>query len=136
MIIGTHLEYCLSDIMDGTVNTDDVHVIISDGRINWDSTEAAANWWDRQMDPWSMHLTQGKNSLNTHTFEEVYMKIHTLIDMGKLAFRGDVFPGHISDIVALTVHKHWYEMTLRPVDMEPAVKLAWDHYRMLAGLCK
>jgi len=32
--------------------------------------------------------------------------------------------------------EHWYQLTLREKDMEPAVKMAWDHYRMLAGLCK
>lgn len=136
MMIGTHLEYCLSDIMSGDVHTDDVYVIVADGGINWDSTEVAAHWWDRQMDPWSNHLTQGKNSLNTYTFEEVYMRIHTLIDQGKLASRGDVFPGAISDIVSLTVKSHWYEMITPRKDMEPAVKLAWEHYQMLAGLCK
>jgi hypothetical protein len=94
------------------------------------------HWWDRQMDPWTQHLSRGKNSLNLHDFEDVYQHILVLIDEGKLVFRGEVLPTKIVDLLYKSNGEHWFELNLREKDMEPAVKLAWDHYRMLAGLCK
>ena len=35
MIIGTRLEYCLSDILLNEVNIDDVYVIIADNQFNF-----------------------------------------------------------------------------------------------------
>jgi hypothetical protein len=136
MIIGTNFEFCLSDILLGNVSYKDIYVIICNGNVDFSDMGQVTNWWDRQMDPWTQHLSRGKNSLNLHDFEDVYQHILVLIDEGKLVFRGEVLPTKIVDLLYKSNGEHWFELNLREKDMEPAVKLAWDHYRMLAGLCK
>ena len=136
MIIGTNFEFCLSDIMSDEVSYKDIYAIICDGTVDFSNMEQVSHWWDRQLDPWTPHLSRGKNSLNLYTFEEVYQHILVLTDEGKLVFRGHVLPTKMVDIIYKSNGKHWYDLNIREKDMSPAVKLAWDHYCMLAGLCK
>ena len=136
MIIGTRFSYCFSDIMLGEVDINDVYVITVDNEFNLNSTDSLTHWWDRQMDPMTSHMSQGKNSLHLFDFEECYMKIQTMAEDGKLAFRQDTLPSKLSDIMHQSKGEHWFELAPRQSHSDPAVKLAWDHYLMLAGLCK
>jgi len=136
MIIGTNFEFCLSDILLGEVSYTDIYAIVCDGTIDFKNMEQVVHWWDRQQDPWTQHLSRGKNSLNLHSFEDVYQHVLVLTDEGKLVFRGDVLPTKMVDIIYKSNGEHWYSLNIREKDMSPAVKLAWDHYKMLAGLCK
>lgn len=136
MIIGTKFEYCLSDLMLGSVNIDDVYVVLMNTEFNYNNTDTVTHWWDRQMDPIASHLSQGKNSLYTFDFEDVWMKIQTMAEDGKLATRTEMLPSKMIDVMTRSRGDHWFELQLRNEDMEPAVKLAWEHYQMLAGLCK
>ena len=137
MIIGTRLEYCLSDILLNEVNIDDVYVIVADNQFNFNDLNSYSNWWDRQMDPMTQHLSRGKNSLHLFGYEECLIRVQQLVEEGKIAFRNDaIISKMLSDVIDSGEYEHWYQLTLREKDMEPAVKMAWDHYRMLAGLCK
>ena len=137
MIIGTRLEYCLSDILLGEVNIDDVYVIVADNQFDFKNLNSYSTWWDRQMDPMTQHLSRGKNSLHLFGYEECLIKVQQLVEEGKIAFRNDaIISKMLSDVIDSGEYEHWYQLTLREKDMEPAVKMAWDHYRMLAGLCK
>ena len=137
MIIGTRLEYCLSDILLGEVNIDDVYVIVADNQFNFNDLNSYSTWWDRQMDPMTQHLSRGKNSLHLFGYEECLIRVQQLVEEGKIAFRNDaIISKMLSDVIDSGEYEHWYQLTLREKDMEPAVKMAWDHYRMLAGLCK
>ena len=137
MIIGTRLEYCLSDILLNEVNIDDVYVIIADNQFNFNDLNSYSNWWDRQMDPMTQHLSRGKNSLHLFGYEECLIRVQQLVEEGKIAFRNDdIMSKMLSDVIDSGEYEHWYQLTLREKDMEPAVKMAWDHYRMLAGLCR
>ena len=137
MIIGTRLEYCLSDILLNEVNIDDVYVIIADNQFNFNDLNSYSNWWDRQMDPMTQHLSRGKNSLHLFGYEECLIRVQQLVEEGKIAFRNDaIISKMLSDVIDSGEYEHWYQLTLREKDMEPAVKMAWDHYRMLAGLCR
>ena len=137
MIIGTRLEYCLSDILLGEVNIDDVYVIVADNQFNFNDLNSYSTWWDRQMDPMTQHLSRGKNSLHLFGYEECLIRVQQLVEEGKIAFRNDaIISKMLSDVIDSGDYEHWYQLTLREKDMEPAVKMAWDHYRMLAGLCK
>jgi len=137
MIIGTRLEYCLSDILLGEVNIDDVYVIVADNQFDFKNLNSYSTWWDRQMDPMTQHLSRGKNSLHLFGYEECLIRVQQLIEEGKIAFRNDaIISKMLSDVIDNGETEHWYQLTLREKDMEPAVKMAWDHYRMLAGLCK
>jgi hypothetical protein len=66
----------------------------------------------------------------------VYNLIIELKDNGTIVTRDKVNPSRAIEIQTMASSDHWYQINLREKDMEPAVKLAWDHYRMLAGLCK
>lgn len=137
MIIGTRFAYCLSDIMLGEVDVNEVYVITIDNEFNLlNSTDSLTHWWDRQMDPMTSHWSQGKNSLHLFDFEECYMKIQTMAEDGKLAFRQDTLPSKLSDIMHQNKGAHWFELAPKQSHTEPAVKLAYDHYVMLTGLCK
>ena len=137
MIIGTRLEYCLSDILLGEVNIDDVYVIVADNQFDFKNLNSYSTWWDRQMDPMTQHLSRGKNSLHLFGYEECLIRVQQLVEDGKIAFRNDaIISKMLSDGIDNGEYEHWYQLTLREKDMEPAVKMAWDHYRMLAGLCK
>ena len=136
MIIGTRLEYCISDLLLKTEPLDDVYVIVTDGYINFNDSVQVDEWWARQIDPMASHLSQGKNSLHLFDFEEVYHYILALIDDGTVVSRDVGQPSKLIDIMRAESKYHWYQINLREKDMEPAVKLAWDHYLMLAGLCK
>lgn len=137
MIIGTRLEYCLSDILLDEVNVDDVYVIVADNQFNFNNINSYSTWWDRQMDPMTQHLSRGKNSLHLFGYEECLMRVQQLVEEGKIAFRNDALVSKmLSDVIDNGEHAHWYQLNIREKDMDPAVKLAWDHYRMLAGLCR
>jgi hypothetical protein len=137
MIIGTRLEYCLSDILLNEVNIDDVYIIVADNQFDFKNLNSYSTWWDRQMDPMTQHLSRGKNSLHLFGYEECLIRVQQLVEEGKIAFRNDaIISKMLSDVIDSGEYEHWYQLTLREKDMEPAVKMAWDHYRMLAGLCK
>jgi hypothetical protein len=136
MLLGTRLEFCISDLLLKKIDINDVYVIVGDTQTDFHNFDAATHWWDRQLDPMTSHLSQGRNSLHLYDFEEVYQYILTLLDNGKLVVRDKALPSRVYDIMISDMKTHWYQINLREVDMEPAVKLAWDHYIMLSGLCK
>ena len=135
MIIGTRLEFCLSDILIGEVDISDVYSVISDG-LNFNDSDQLESWWKDQLDPMTVHWSQGKNSLYLFDFDKVCNLITDLSLSGTLVTRDRVVAGRAIELNQMTDHSHWYNINLREKDMEPAVKLAWDHYLMLAGLCK
>lgn len=137
MIVGLRLEFCLSDIVSGIEKMEDVYCIIADGNVNFRNMDQVTHWWDKQLDPWTSHLSQGKNSLHLYEFEDVYQTMLVLMDEGKIAFKDYVLPSVVAEATVRESHTpHWFDFALREKDMEPAVKLAYDHYIMLAGLCK
>jgi hypothetical protein len=136
MIIGTRLEYCISDLLLKTESLEDVFVIVSDGLVNFSDSEQVEEWWSRQIDPMASHLSQGRNSLHLFELEEVHHYILALQDDGTIVTRHVLMPSKLINIMRADSKDHWYQVNLREKDMEPAVKMAWDHYRMLAGLCK
>ena len=136
MLLGTRLEFCITDLLMKKVDINNVYVIVGDTRINFHNMDEVTHWWDRQMDPMTSHLSQGRNSLHLFDFEEVYHYILTLLDNGKLVLRDKALPTHAFDAMLSDMRTHWYQINLREEDMDPAVKLAWDHYVMLSGLCK
>jgi len=137
MIIGTRFSYCLSDVMLQRIDINDIYCIIAENEFDLNSTDSLTIWWDRQMDPMARHYTKGKNNLHLFDFEDCYMKIQTMAEDGKLAFRKDALPSKLlANIMHQTDGEHWFELAPRQSHVSPAVKLAWDHYCMLSGLCK
>ena len=135
MIIGTRFEFCLSDILLGSVNYDDVYAIVAQD-LDFNNTSLMDTWWEIQMNPMTQHYSTGKNSLHLFSFDEVFAKILDLQTDNKILKREAGSTLGMINVLRSDGKVHWYQINLREVDMEPAVKLAWDHYRMLAGLCK
>lgn len=135
MLLGTKLSYCISDILLKKVNIDDVYCIIAQ-EVNFKSMDSFTHWFDGQVDPMVINLSKGKNALHLFDFEEVYHLCLTLHSDGVIVVRDTGNPITLLTKVGQSVRNHWYQINLQEQDMEPAVKLAWDHYRMMAGLCK
>lgn len=135
MIIGTRFEFCLSDILLDTVKCEDVYAIVAQD-LNFNDTRVMETWWEIQTDPMTQHYSTGKNSLHLFSFDEVFAKILDLQTDNKILKREAGSTLGMINVLRSDGKVHWYQINLREVDMEPAVKLAWDHYRMLAGLCK
>jgi hypothetical protein len=112
----------------------DVYCIITE--INYNSSEQLDSWWLNQLDPMTVHWSQGKNSLHLFDFDTVCNLITDLSLSGILVTRDRIVASRAMELNQMDYHAHWYSINLREKDMEPAVKLAWDHYLMLAGLCK
>ena len=135
MLLGTNISYCLSDILTKKVSADDVFGIISHG-VDVNDMDKFTVWYDKQIDPYTIHFSGGKNSLHLFDFDEIYDLCLTLYTDGVILSQDSepvtaTFARHIK-----LGADHWYQINLRDETMEPAVKLAWDYYRMLAGLCK
>ena len=135
MILGTNLEFCVSDLLCEKVDISEVFSIIT-YNINFSNSSMAENWWNNQLDPMTVHWSQGKNLLHLFDYDTVYNLIVELKDNGTIVTRDKVNPSRAIEIQTMASSDHWYQINLREKDMEPAVKLAWDHYQLLAGLCK
>ena len=135
MILGTNLEFCVSDLLSEKVDISEVFSIIT-YNINFSNSSMAENWWNNQLDPMTVHWSQGKNLLHLFDYDTVYNLIIELKDNGTIVTRDKVNPSRAIEIQTMASSAHWYQINLREKDMEPAVKLAWDHYQLLAGLCK
>ena len=125
----------MSDLLSEKVDITDVYSIIVNN-INFLDTNTVDNWWDNQLDPMTIHWSQGKNLLYLFDYDTVYDLIIELKDNGTIVTRDKINPSRAIEIQTMASKSHWYRINLREEDMEPAVKLAWDHYRLLAGLCK
>jgi hypothetical protein len=135
MILGTNLEFCVSDLLCEKVDISEVFSIITYD-INFSNSSMAENWWNNQLDPMTVHWSQGKNLLHLFDYDTVYNLIIELKDNGTIVTRDKINPSRAIEIQTMASSDHWYQINLREKDMEPAVKLAWDHYQLLAGLCK
>ncbi|MDA9993158.1 hypothetical protein N9E09_00645 [bacterium] len=135
MILGTNLEFCVSDLLCEKVDISEVFSIIT-YNINFSNSSMAENWWNNQLDPMTVHWSQGKNLLHLFDYDTVYNLIIELKDNGTIVTRDKINPSRAIEIQTMASSDHWYQINLREKDMEPAVKLAWDHYQLLAGLCK
>lgn len=136
MLLGTRLEYCLSDLLAGHVSIDDVYLIVTSDSTNFSNSLESDEWWDRSIDPMSLHISQGRNYLNLFDYEDALHLVHVLLDEGKLVQRERGNPFNNIRRMQEDNRAHWYQINLREVDMVPAVKEAWDYYLMLSGLCK
>lgn len=135
MLLGTNLTYCISDILLKKVDLNDVYCIIAHD-VNIRSMDSFTHWYDTQVDPMVINLSNGRNVFHLFDFEEVYHLCLTLYQDGAIVIRDTGNPVNLLVRAKQAARSHWYQINLREQDMEPAVKLAWDHYQMLAGLCK
>jgi|TARA_B110000858_G_scaffold61037_1_gene70956 hypothetical protein len=127
MKLGFALGPCVRDILLGNVKDEDVGFILVDDGFNWDS----------QPDGIELLLM---NNLMLKQFDEqvVYNQIDILHFSGKLVSttNNDIssFWSEFADKTSQSIGI-WCDVIVSPEFSTPAVKHAWDHYQMLAGLC-
>ena len=127
MKLGFSLGPCVRDILLGKVKDEDVGFILVDDGFNWNSQ------------PDGIELVR-MNNLMLKQFDKdvVYDTIDILHFSGKLVntTNNDIssFWAEFADSNSQSVGI-WCDVIISPEFSTPAVKHAWDHYQMLAGLC-
>ena len=127
MKLGFALGPCVRDILLGNVKDEDVGFIIVDDGFNWN------------IQPDGIELLL-MNNLMLKQFDEqvVYNQIDILHFSGKLVSttNNDIssFWSEFADKTSQSIGI-WCDVIVSPEFSTPAVKHAWDHYQMLAGLC-
>jgi hypothetical protein len=135
MKLGTSYSRCLRDIVDGAVNIDEVMVIIA--RTNFDPEDdaqwegiwrgyaTAAQWggsvWSHP--EWSNYQDREKEFRDLSIRLKQSGKLHQPRQFG-------AHPQRWED--------YWYDLVLTSSvhEANPAVKRAWDNYKLIAGLAK
>ena len=132
MLIGFELVRCLSDILERKIKYDDVLLVVT--CIDYDFRQSADynDFWRHIMDPIQMMYSAGRHNLHMHDKEEVHMLIDDLIYDGKLVKREQTY---ILDKISI-LDTHWFEVIPNVEHMTPAVKEAWEYFRMLEALCR
>ena len=129
MKIGLSYSRCVRDIVDGTVDIDDVLIIIS--RTNFDphDDEQWRGIWIGYHDSMGLSNPEWRNYPleDEDRFRSVSIE---LLESGKL-HQPRQFGAH-----PRRMPYYWLETGLPDNELErfPAVKLAWDHFQTVAGL--
>lgn len=129
MKIGLSYSRCVRDIVDGTVDIDDVLIIIS--RTNFDphDDEQWRGIWIGYHDSMGLSNPEWRNypPEDEDRFRSVSIE---LLESGKL-HQPRKFGAH-----PRRMPYYWLETGLPDNELErfPAVKLAWDHFQTVAGL--
>ena len=129
MKIGLSYSRCVRDIVDGTVDIDDVLIIIS--RTNFDphDDEQWRGIWIGYHDSMGLSNPEWRNypPEDEDRFRSVSIE---LLESGKL-HQPRQFGAH-----PRRMPYYWLETGLPDNELErfPAVKLAWDHFQTVAGL--
>jgi hypothetical protein len=130
MKIGMNFSQCLIDLYEGRVTPDEVLVIMV--RIyRFDPRKTSE--WDRA---WHSFLDgiKGSHSIYDRLPNEFRKLVITLDDLGKLHM-----PRASGSIDSFPIIPYvWLDCAVPVDDLEnlPSVKQAWNHYQMIAGLCK
>lgn len=131
MKIGASYSRCIRDIVDRTVDFDDVLVIIT--RTDFDPEN------DRQWTSiWNGYAGNGQHGMHSHPewfnyqgreqeFRDVSIKLKK---SGKL-HQPRQFGAHPQ-----RMNEYWYDVVLTPENLgkNPAAKKAWDNYKLISGL--
>ncbi len=125
MKVGFSYSRCVRDIVDGKVDITDVVVIIArtdfdpNNDAHWQSIWEGYTYGGMNYAEWANH-TDKEDEFRTITKNLYnYGKLHQPRKFGARAER---------------MNEHWYDLTVRQIDMNPSVKKAYENYRMLAGI--
>jgi hypothetical protein len=125
--IGTSYSRCVRDIVEGTVDIDDVVVIVT--RTNFDP-ENDNHWkgiWEGYIHGGMSYAEWANHTDKEDEFRSVTLELHK---KGKL-HQPRQFGAHPQ-----RMNQYWYDLILTDdvVQNNPAAKKAWDNYKLIAGL--
>jgi hypothetical protein len=133
MKLGTSLSRCVRDIYEGTVDINNVVVIVA--RTDFDpenDTQWASIWrgYAGGNGKGSLYNAPEWSSIpaeDEQTVRDICVKLKT---MGKL-HQPRQYGAHPQ-----RMNEYWYDLVLTAdiVDSNPTAKKAWDHYKLIAGL--
>jgi len=130
MKIGTSYSRCLLDIFEGRVDINDVMVIVARTDFDpFDDDQWSNIWHGYHDDPYSFSHPEWAR-LKDEDEERMRDLSKEIYDTGKL-HQPRKFGAH-----PRRMEQYWYDLILTEdvKDSNPAVKKAWDQYRMLAHL--
>lgn len=131
MMIGVDFKVCIRDVVVGKVAEHDVVMIIGPTdhkHLGINDTEEWDRYWNRNAHSTSQ-VWHGLDKDVVHT------QIQFMHDAGILFFPSNDF-WHWSNGYFNNMDKSWYELAPSEDKATPAVKAAWENYKMIAGLCK
>lgn len=134
MLLGTHLVNCISDIIEGHIDYHDVFAIISQNQFDISCSLDIHEWYTTAIHQYSITGSE-KNKLHKHTEKDVKGLFNELVHYGVIVNRPHAGAFHIASL-RLDPSKHWYYLASRTDDMSPAVKDAYDQYRLIENLIK
>jgi hypothetical protein len=131
MKVGTSLSRCVRDIFNGTVNINDVMVIVARTDFDPENDRQWSSIWqgyagDGSVSVWSHPEWHGYND-HEQAFRDICIKLKK---SGKL-HQPRQFGAHPQRL-----QHYWYDVILSDdvVQNNPAAKSAWEAYKLVAGL--
>lgn len=135
MRVGTSLSRCVRDIYEGTVNIQDVVVIIARTDFDPENNGHWASIWKgyagggTPIGLWSAPEWSSIPAEDEQTVRDICIQLKT---DGKL-HQPRQYGAHPQ-----RMEQYWYDLVLTAdvVDSNPTAKKAWEHYKLIAGLSK
>lgn len=134
MFLGTSLVYCLSDILDGTIDANDVFTIVSTNQFDISNRKEVVEWYQTAIIQYHVNSNK-KNKIANYTEKEVIDLFSDLVHRGVIINRNHARMYHIASL-KLRQDQYWYALCVVPDNMAPAVKEAWNYFKMIEKLCK
>lgn len=134
MLIGTSLIFCLSDVLDGTIDYSDVFAIISSNEFDVSNAIQVQEWYESALVQAAIS-NNPKNRLEYHTEKEVIQLFREMVRQGVILNRPHAYTYHIGTL-NLRHDEHWYAMCLMPDNMDENTRYAWDQYKLIEKLTR
>jgi hypothetical protein len=131
--LGTSLSRCARDIYDGTVNINEVLVIVARTDVDPTDDKQWSSLWNGYgggNSIGSMYSQPEWSSIPAEDEQKLRDIILDLYDAGKI-HQPRKFGSH-----PVRMNQYWYDLVLTAdvVDSNPAAKRAWENYKLLANL--
>ena len=129
MKIGLSFSKCVKDIVEGTVDIDDVLVVVSGTRFDFTDSEAWMSIFDGySRGGYSAPVWRGMD------YDDVYKVVDLLWTSGKLHQPRNFGSYPMSGGLAKRIH--WLEAIIDPTlsGLSESEKEAWDQYKFITGL--
>lgn len=121
MLVGFSISKCITDIMDGKIDADDILVIIGRTDFDLEQIDTLIDQYRHYNGIWVKYDTQTLRNLLINLYKSG--KIHQPRKFGE-------YPRSV------TYGKHWGEVLVAPRDLIPSAKKAWENYKLLAAFEK
>ena len=134
MFLGTNLTYCISDILSGEIEYSDVFCIVTTEMCDLKDKEEIEDWYVRNLHRGASQSTY--NRLAEFSAKETLDLYNELVYNGTIINKPYAVAFNDRSLGMKRGAPHWYSLCVTPDDMIPAVKEAWNYYKMIEKLTK